>query len=58
MDTQLLDALEERIATLLNEHRLLKQENLSLKEENTRLAEEREGIKGRIDQIIKKLEGI
>jgi cell division protein ZapB len=57
MDTQLLDALEDRIATLLDGYKLLKEENQSLREENLRLSEERDGFKGRIDLIIKKLEG-
>jgi len=58
MDTELLDALEERIASLLAGYNLLKQENQSLRTENTRLSEEREGFKSRIDLILKKLEGI
>lgn len=58
MDTELLDALEERIATLLVGYKVLKQENQSLMEENNRLSEERDGFKSRIDLILKKLEGI
>ncbi len=58
MDTELLDALEERIATLLADHKAVKLKNLSLQEENRRLQEERDGFKVRIDQILKKLEGI
>jgi len=58
MDTKLLDALEGRIATLLAEYNALKEENQSLKEENSRLSEEREGVKARIDLILRKLEGI
>jgi cell division protein ZapB len=58
MDTELLDALEERIAGLLAGYNAQKQENQSLKEENRRLAEERDGFKARIDLILKKLEGI
>jgi cell division protein ZapB len=58
MDSELLDALEERIASLLAGYNLLKQENQSLKAENSRLSEERDGFKSRIDLILKKLEGI
>lgn len=58
MDTELLDALEERIATLLADHKAVKLANQSLQEENRRLQEERDGFKARIDLILKKLEGI
>lgn len=58
MDTELLDTLEERIASLLAAYNLLKQENQTLKAENIRLSEERDGFKTRIDMILKKLEGI
>jgi len=58
MDTELLDTLEERIASLLAGYNLLKQENQTLKAEYTRLSEERDGFKTRIDMILKKLEGI
>lgn len=58
MDSELLDALEERIAGLLAGYNKLKQENQSLRTENNRLSEERDGFKSRIDLILKKLEGI
>jgi cell division protein ZapB len=58
MDTELLDALEERIASLLAGYNAQKQENQSLREENRRLSDERNGFKARIDLILKKLEGI
>ena len=58
MDTELLDALEERIATLLAGYKELKEENQTLREENRRLSDERDGFKGRIDLILRKLEGI
>jgi cell division protein ZapB len=58
MDTELLDTLEERIATLLAGYNSLKVEFQSLREENCRLSEERDGFKSRIDLILKKLEGI
>lgn len=58
MDSELLDALEERIASLLAGYALLKEENQSLRTENSRLSEERDSFKSRIDLILKKLEGI
>jgi cell division protein ZapB len=58
MDTVLLDALEERIVSLLAGYNAQKEENQSLREENRRLSEERDGFKARIDLILKKLEGI
>ena len=58
MDTELLDTLEERIASLLVGYNSLKTEIQSLREENSRLSEERDGFKSRIDLILKKLEGI
>jgi cell division protein ZapB len=58
MDTELLDALEVKVATLLDGYSALSQENQNLREENRRLTEERDGFKGRIDMILKKLEGI
>jgi hypothetical protein len=58
MDSELLDALDERIASLLAGYNLLKQENQSLRAEISRLSEERDGFKSRIDLILKKLEGI
>jgi len=58
MDTELLEALEGRITSLLAVFNAMKQENQSLREENSRLLEERDGFKARIDLILKKLEGI
>jgi hypothetical protein len=58
MDSELLDALEERIASLLAGYNLLKQENQSLRAEISRLSEARDGFKSRIDLILEKLEGI
>ena len=58
MDTELLDALEGRIAAVLADYKAIKMENQALKEENGRLLEERDGFKARIDLILKKLEGI
>ena len=58
MDRELLDALEERIVSLLAGYNTQKEENQSLREENRRLSEEQDGFKARIDLILKKLEGI
>jgi cell division protein ZapB len=58
MDTELLEALEGRITSLLAVFNAMKQESQSLREENSRLLEERDGFKARIDLILKKLEGI
>jgi FtsZ-binding cell division protein ZapB len=58
MDMELLDALEERIASILAGYNAQKLENQSLREENRRLSEERDDFKARIDLILKKLEGI
>jgi FtsZ-binding cell division protein ZapB len=58
MDTELLDALEERIASILAGYNAQKLESQSLRDENRRLSEERDDFKARIDLILKKLEGI
>ena len=58
MDTELLDALEGRITSLLAVFNAMKQENQFLREENCRLLDERDGFKARIDLVLKKLEGI
>ncbi len=58
MDTELLEALEGRITSLLAVFNAMKEENQSLREENCRLLEERDGFRARIDLILKKLEGI
>jgi len=58
MDKEIMDALEDRIAGLLDAFNALKQENQSFQEEKRRLMEERDGFKARIDLILKKLEGI
>ena len=57
METELFEKLEEKIGTLLTNYTALKEENRNLAEENSRLQQEREGLKGRIDAILSKLEG-
>jgi cell division protein ZapB len=58
METELFDALEKRIESLLVAYQALQSENLRMTEENHRLREERDGVKSRIDAILGKLEGI
>ena len=56
MDMLLFQELEEKIERLVREHAALKQDYLSLQEENRRLLTERDGVKSRIDAILRKLE--
>lgn len=58
MDAELFEVLEKRVESLLTAYQLLQRENLRMAEENRNLREERDGVKGRIDAILKKLEGI
>ncbi|MFZ3209305.1 MAG: cell division protein ZapB [Geobacteraceae bacterium] len=58
METELFDALEKRIESLLVAYQALQSDNLRMTEENHRLREERDGVKSRIDAILRKLEGI
>jgi cell division protein ZapB len=58
MDTEIFDLLENRLESLIAEYNSLKLETSRLRDENQRLVKEREGFKGRIDAILKKLEGI
>ena len=58
MDTELFDNLEKGVDSLLTEYRLLKQENELLKEENLKLQLQRNGVRDRLDAILKKLDGI
>jgi len=58
MDGELISRLEERIETLLESYAALKQENVRLAEENSRLIDGREGVKARLDVILKKLEAV
>lgn len=58
MDGELISRLEERIETLLESYAAMKQENVRLAEENSRLRDGREGVKTRLDVILKKLEAV
>ena len=58
MDTELFDKLEKGVDSLLTEYHSLKQENEFLKEENLKLQLQRDGVKDRLDVILKKLNGI
>jgi cell division protein ZapB len=58
MDSELFAKLEKGVDSLLTEYRSLKQENELLKEENLKLQLQRDGVKDRLDVILKKLEGI
>ncbi len=58
MDNELFDELEKKVDILLDAHIALKQENARLSESNRQLLEQRNGLKSRIDLILKKMEGI
>ena len=58
VETELFEKLEEKINSLLANYVSLKEENQRLADENARLHQEREGLKGRVDAILSKLEGI
>jgi regulator of replication initiation timing len=58
MDGELISCLEERIDSLLASYAALKQENVRLTEENVSLIDRREGVKARLDVILKKLEAV
>ena len=58
MSADLFEQLDKKISDLVVRHEALKEENRMLVEENTRLQQEREGLKGRVDAILAKLEGV
>lgn len=58
VESNLFEKLEEKINGLLSRLAELKDENQQLLEENNRLKQDREGIKGRIDDILSRLEGV
>lgn len=58
MESELFEKLEEKINTLLGSYAALKEENRILAEENGKFQQEREELKGRIDSILSKLEGV
>ncbi len=58
VESELFERLEEKINNLLSNYAALKEENRNLLEEKNRLQQEREGLKGRIDTILSRLEGV
>lgn len=58
VSADLFEKLENKISDLVSRHSALKQENQLLAEENKRLLQERESLKGRIDAILSRLEGV
>lgn len=58
MNADIFELLEQKIDLIVDRYQSLQRENLSLREELRSLASEREGIKHRIDAILKKLEEI
>ncbi len=58
MSDVLFEKLDKKISELLDRQVALKGENQALAEENKRLLQEREGLKGRIDAILSRLEGV
>jgi cell division protein ZapB len=58
VDSELFEKLENKINELLASYASIKEENQTLAEMNQRLQLEREGLKGRIDTILNKLENV
>lgn len=58
MDVELFETLEEKISSLISRYTALQEEHQRVAAENARLLQEREGLKGRIDAILGKLEGV
>jgi cell division protein ZapB len=58
MQAELFEKLEKKIEQLLDRHQLLTVENKRLTDENERLLQDKELLKGRVDNILSKLEGI
>jgi len=58
MDSELFEKLENKINDLLASYAAIKEEKQTLEEENRRLQQDREGLKGRIDTILNKLENV
>jgi cell division protein ZapB len=58
VEAELFEKLENKISELLHNYAAIKEEKQRLEEENLRLQYEREGLKGRIDTILSKLEGV
>ena len=58
MNQELFEALENKVAVLLEKYQALKDENYLLTEELKRFQSEREGLKSRVDSILGKLDEI
>lgn len=58
VDSELFEKLENKINDLLASYTAIKEENRVLAADNQRLQQEREGLKGRIDSILSKLESV
>jgi cell division protein ZapB len=58
MSSDLFEQLDKKISDLVARHGALKEENQMLAEENKRLLQDREALKGRIDTILRRLEGV
>lgn len=58
VSSELFEKLDKKISDLVVRYGALKEENQMLAEENKRLLQEREALKGRIDDILSRLEGI
>ena len=58
MDKGSLNALEQKVDALLEVYGALKQENARMQEEIQALRGERDSFKIRVDDILRKLEGI
>ncbi len=58
MNTELFETLEEKIGSLINRYTALQEEHQRVLAENAQLLQEREGLKGRVDAILSKLEGV
>lgn len=58
MNTELFETLEEKIGSLINRYAALQEEHQRVLAENAQLLQEREGLKGRVDAILSKLEGV
>ena len=58
MNQELFEALDSKVAGLLEKFAALKEENALLTAENQRLVDEREALKSRVDAILGRLDGI
>jgi len=58
MDSELFEALEQRVERMLDAYNTLRLENQALKDENRRLLAERAGFRERLDKVLLKLEEV